>query len=68
MWAMWANILKNFVCGPSAAVTFGARPYPGALSQKAKSHGAPMLTILTVYYFSGGQCGQCPHDPVARWP
>jgi hypothetical protein len=46
VWAMWA--IKNFVCGPSAAVTFGARPYPGALSQKAKCHGGPMLTILTV--------------------
>ena len=45
---MWA--IKNFVCGPSAAVTFGARPYPGALSQKAKSHGGPMLTILTEPY------------------
>ena len=35
MWAMWANILKNFVRGPSAVVTFGARPYPGALKQTA---------------------------------
>ena len=38
MWAMWANILKNFVRGPSAAVTFGARPYPGALKQTAIGH------------------------------
>ncbi len=34
MWAMWANILKNFVHGPSASVTFGRRPYPGAISRK----------------------------------
>ena len=34
MWAMWANIFKNFVRGPSAAVTFGHRPYPGASRQK----------------------------------
>jgi hypothetical protein len=34
---MWANILKNFVHGPSAAVTFSRRPYPGALSQTANS-------------------------------
>ena len=40
MWAMWANILKNFVHGPSAAVTFGARPYPGALKQTANGHAA----------------------------
>ena len=32
MWAMWA--IKNFVRGPSAAVTFGARPYPGASCRK----------------------------------
>ena len=46
MWAMWANILKNFVRGPSAAVTFGARPYPGALSRKpnATRHTAINLT------------------------
>ena len=48
MWAMWANILKNFVRGPSAAVTFGARPYPGALSQKAKCHGGLCLQNLTL--------------------
>ena len=40
MWAMWANILKNFVHGPSAAVTFGARPYPGAIEQTANGHAA----------------------------
>jgi hypothetical protein len=44
MWAMWANILKNFVCGPSAAVTFGARPYPGAIKQTAIGHPAMQLT------------------------
>ena len=36
MWVMWA--IKNFVCGPSASVTFGRRPYPGALKQTANSH------------------------------
>ena len=40
MWAMWANILKNFVHGPSAAVTFGRRPYPGAIEQTAIGHAA----------------------------
>lgn len=35
---MWA--IKNFVCGSSAAVTFGARPYPGALEQTANGHAA----------------------------
>lgn len=35
---MWA--IKNFVCGPSASVTFGARPYPGALKQTANGHAA----------------------------
>lgn len=39
MWAMWARFFKNFVRGPSAAVTFGARPYPGAIKQTAKCHG-----------------------------
>jgi hypothetical protein len=33
---MWA--IKNFVCGPSASVTFGARPYPGALKQTANGY------------------------------
>ena len=46
MWAMWANILKNFVRGPSAAVTFGARPYPGALKQTANGHAARSLQTL----------------------
>ena len=46
MWAMWA--IKNFVCGPSAAVTFGARPYPGALKQTAKWPPAMQLTNLTI--------------------
>ena len=32
VWAMWA--IKNFVCGPSASVTFSRRPYPGASRQK----------------------------------
>ena len=35
---MWA--IKNFVCGPSASVTFGRRPYPGALSRKPKAMAA----------------------------
>ena len=48
MWAMWANILKNFVRGPSASVALGRRPYPGALKQKPKWPRDPMLTILTV--------------------
>jgi hypothetical protein len=38
VWAMWA--IKNFVCGPSAAVTFSRRPYPGAIKQTANSHAA----------------------------
>ena len=38
MWAMWA--VKNFVCGPSASVTFGRRPYPGALSRKQNAMAA----------------------------
>ena len=46
MWAMWANILKNFVRGPSAAVTFGARPYPGALKQTANGHATRSLQTL----------------------
>jgi hypothetical protein len=46
MWAMWANILKNFVRGPSAAVTFGARPYPGALKQTAIGHATRSLQTL----------------------
>jgi hypothetical protein len=36
VWAMWA--IKNFVHGPSASVTFGRRPYPGAIEQTANSH------------------------------
>ena len=28
---MWA--IKNFVCGPSASVAIGRRPYPGAIKQ-----------------------------------
>jgi hypothetical protein len=40
MWAMWANILKNFVHGPSASVTFSRRPYPGAIKQTANGHAA----------------------------
>ena len=35
---MWA--IKNFVCGPSASVTFGRRPYPGAIEQTATGHAA----------------------------
>ena len=41
---MWA--IKNFVCGPFAAVTFGARPYPGALKQTANGHAARSLQTL----------------------
>ncbi len=37
VWAMWA--IKNFVYGPSASVTFGRRPYPGALSRKQTATG-----------------------------
>jgi hypothetical protein len=44
MWAMWANILKNFVRGPSASVTFSRRPYPGAIKQSAIQHAATNLT------------------------
>jgi hypothetical protein len=46
MWAMWANILKNFVHGPSASVTFSRRPYPGAIEQTAIGiqHAATNLT------------------------
>jgi hypothetical protein len=44
MWVVWANILKNFVRGPSAAVTFGARPYPGGLKQTATRPPADNLT------------------------
>jgi hypothetical protein len=46
MWAMWANILKNFVRGPSVAVTFGARPYPGALKQNGNRPPAMQPTTL----------------------
>ena len=35
---MWA--IKNFVCGPSAAVTFGRRPYPPPSKQTAIGHAA----------------------------
>ncbi len=38
VWAMWA--IKNFVCGPSAAVAFGARPYPGGIKQTANGNRA----------------------------
>ena len=60
MWAMWANILKNFVRGPSAAVTFGARPYPGALEQTAIGHAACSLQTLQYLQCStlvGGNVG-----------
>jgi hypothetical protein len=46
MWAMWANILKNFVRGPSASVTFSRRPYPGAIEQTAKCHAAMQPVTL----------------------
>jgi hypothetical protein len=39
VWAMWA--IKNFVHGPSAAVTFGARPYPPPIKQTATGHRPP---------------------------
>jgi hypothetical protein len=75
MWAMWANILKNFVRGPSAAVTFGARPYPGASRQKAKSHGGQYLQSLQCSTLVGGNVGSvhmtrslAGHDHVAMWP
>ena len=44
VWAMWD--IKNFVCGPSAAVTFGARPYPRALKQTANGHATRSLQTL----------------------
>ena len=60
MWAMWANILKNFVRGPSAAVTFGARPYPGAIGEE-RAASEP-----------GGRrpCGHAASEPGGRpvWP
>ena len=78
MWAMWANILKNFVRGPSAAVTFGARPYPGALKQTAKCHAAASRQPYRTLHWStlvGGNVGSVHmtrslvgHDHVAMWP
>ena len=53
MWAMWANILKNFVCGPSASVTFGRRPYPGALKQTANGHAANLTEPYNVVLWWG---------------
>ena len=60
MWAMWANILKNFVRGPSAAVTFGARPYPGP-SIKSQNAMRPAASK------PGGHrpCGQQAGRPMA---
>lgn len=44
---MWA--IKNFVCGPSAAVTFSRRPYPGALSRKPKAMAPPADNLTELY-------------------
>ena len=75
MWAMWANILKNFVRGPSAAVALWPGPSPGALSQKAKCHGGLCLQSLQCSTLVGGNVGNvhkgrllAGHDHVAMWP
>lgn len=55
---MWA--IKNFVCGPSAAVTFGARPYPAPLKQTAKCHAAASRQPYRTLQYStlvGGNVG-----------
>ena len=44
---MWA--IKNFVCGPSASVTFGRRPYPGALKQTATGTGHAATNLTELY-------------------
>ena len=58
MWAMWANILKNFVRGPSARVTFGHRPYggPSIASQNAMQPAAMR------------PARRCGHRPAAMRP
>ena len=67
MWAMWANILKNFVRGPSAAVTFGARPYPGALKQTAIGHAARSLQTLQYLQCSTLVGGNVGSVHMTRW-
>ena len=73
---MWA--IKNFVCGPSAAVTFSRRPYPGAIEQTAIGHRPCSLQTLQTLQCStlvGGNVGSvhttrrlAGHDHVAMWP
>ena len=55
MWAMWA--IKNFVCGPSAAVALGRRPSPGGLVPKADRLGGRVASGQRAHV--GAQpCGQ----------
>jgi hypothetical protein len=75
MWAMWANILKNFVHGPSASVALWPGPYPGALEQKAKCHGGQYLQSLQCSTLVGGRVDYVHmtrwlvgHGHVAMWP
>jgi len=75
MWAMWANILKNFVHGPSASVAFGRRPYPGGLAPKANGQQPVTLQSLQCSTLVGGNVGSvhmtrwlAGHDHVTMWP
>ena len=44
---MWA--IKNFVCGPSASVAIGRRPYPGAIKQTANATRPPADNLTEPY-------------------
>jgi len=59
---MWA--IKNFVYGPSASVTFGRRPYPGAISQKQTARGYQPYRTLQCNTLVGGNVGSVH---MTRW-
>ena len=70
MWAMWANIFKNFVRGPSAAVALWPGPSPGGLAPKANGHAGRVASGQRAHVGAQpcGQHGRAAMRPAGRWP
>jgi len=52
---MWA--IKNFVCGPSAAVALGRRPFPPPSKPKANGHRHAAASLQFCSTLVGGNVG-----------
>ena len=61
---MWA--IKNFVCGPSAAVAIGRRPCPGAIGEEHAAGGQRAGRLAAIGQRAGRPAGVAiGHRPCA---